>query len=226
MKYIKEHFENEANIFDKQVVNIVPHYVEMLDALVTAIPFSQGRIINVADLGCGTGSVSFLIKKRFPKAHITCIDMSENMLILARQKMKGLRNIKFESGELSTYSFKEKFDVVVSSLALHHLTDKEKSNMRWKVFNTLAKGGIFINADIIISSDNALQTKYLKKWGEFILRNYTKQQLHENHRKYLKEDIPSDIFKELTDLKTVGFSHIEILWKYYNFAVYCAGKKK
>jgi tRNA (cmo5U34)-methyltransferase len=51
MKCIKQHFEDEANVFDKRVVNIVPHYVEMLDALVTAIPFSRNVKIRVADLG-------------------------------------------------------------------------------------------------------------------------------------------------------------------------------
>jgi tRNA (cmo5U34)-methyltransferase len=150
--------------------------------------------------------------------------MSENMLTLARQKLKGLRNIKFESGELNAYCFKEQVDVVVSSLALHHLSDKEKNNMRSKVFNALVKGGIFINADIVISSNIVMQKKYLKKWGEFIMRSFSKQQVQHNHRRYLREDRPVDLFKELTDLKDVGFGHTDILWKYYNFAVYCAVK--
>ncbi len=222
MKHIKSHFDTEAGIFDEQVVKFVPHYIEMLGALVTAIPFSSSKKIRVADLGCGTGTISFLVKKRFPKAHITCIDLSENMLTLAKKKLDGLPNIKFELGELNSYSFKERFDVVVSSLALHHLEKKEKTNLWRKIFNALPKGRVFINADIIISADNAMQKKYLEKWGEFVLLSNTKQQMQENYKRYLKEDRPTVLSDDLEGLRNIGFRHTEILWKYYNFAVFCA----
>jgi len=221
---VKSHFDGEAAIFDARIVNVVPHYMEMLDALVTALPYSPGKKIRVADLGCGTGTVSFLVKSRFPHAHITCVDMAENMLDLAARKMKRFNNVKFELGELTSYRFKGRYDAVVSSLALHHLEGRKKTALFKRIGEALAGGGVFANADIIVSADASVQKKYLGKWEEFILKSYAKRHVRQNHEMYLREDRPAALSDELRNLKAAGFRNVELFWKYYNFAVYCAEK--
>jgi len=143
---VKEHFESEADIFDSRVIKIVPYYADMIDALVTALPFPPSRAIRIADLGCGTGTISFCVKKRFPKARITCIDMSDNMLALAARKLKAFNHIEFEPGELSSYRFTGHYDAIVSSLALHHIEGPGKIALFKKIHGTLKAGGVFANA--------------------------------------------------------------------------------
>jgi hypothetical protein len=81
-----------------------------------------------------------------------------------------------------------------------------------------------VNADLLVSADKSVQKKYIEKWNEFVLLSFTKQHARHNYGRYLREDRPPVLSKELQTLKTAGFRSTELFWKYYNFAVYCAVK--
>ena len=38
---IKKHFEEEAKEFDETIIKLIPYYRQMLDALITSIPFDR-----------------------------------------------------------------------------------------------------------------------------------------------------------------------------------------
>jgi len=40
---VKNHFEEEAEEFDKTILKLIPHYNEMIEALVMAIPFEKTK---------------------------------------------------------------------------------------------------------------------------------------------------------------------------------------
>lgn len=223
---VKKHFDQEAGAWDQRVLTRVPYYKEMLNCLVSALTFAAEKPINVLDLGTGTGTIPFLIKTKFPKAKITCMDISAQMLDTAKIKLSNFSDISFEQGNLTDYKFKEQYDAVVSSLALHHLEpNQDKINFYKNLFNALNPEGIFINADIILADDEQTQELFLKKWGEFVLSNLPNEDMQENLQRYYREDRPNKLSTELTWLKTVGFKSTEIYWKYYNFAVYGAKAK-
>jgi tRNA (cmo5U34)-methyltransferase len=225
MAHVHDHFNAEAEVFDERVVRIVPQYRAMLEALVNALPFAPKQRITVADLGCGTGTVACLVKKRFPRASITCIDLSRNMLEQAAQKLRGASGVTFEAGEIGAYRFTKKYDAVVSSLALHHVQPgRGKAALYKKICGTLKKGGVFVNADIVIAADPAVQKRYLDGWAAFILTSFTKAQVNENYRRYKREDRPAVLADELALLSSAGFMNADVYWKHLNFAVYGARK--
>lgn len=76
MEKIKEHFEKEAKEFDDIIIKLIPHYNQMIDALVTSIHFDTNSKIRVIDLGCGTGTVANMISKRFMNSNIICLDIA------------------------------------------------------------------------------------------------------------------------------------------------------
>ena len=49
MNRIKEHFEEEAEEFDKIILKYIPYYEEMIDALVSAISFNKSESFKVLD---------------------------------------------------------------------------------------------------------------------------------------------------------------------------------
>lgn len=56
-------------------------------------------------------------------------------------------------GEFTDYKFDDTYDVVVSSLALHHLvTDEDKIDFYRKIHESLSPDGVFFNADVILGS--------------------------------------------------------------------------
>ncbi len=210
-------------MYDARVMRIVPHYREMLETMVAAIPFPTSESVRVADLGCGTGTAAWLVKGRFPKSRLTCIDFAPNMLALARRRLGS--DIAFELGDLRTYLFGDTYDVILSSLVLHHVKPgREKTALFKRIHDALVKGGVFLNTDIFTSRDKVMARLQLDKWAEFILRSYPRREVQRNYRRYKQEDRPADPQEELAALQKVGFRHVGILWKYYNFGTYIAVK--
>ena len=122
---VKAHFEEEAHEFDVIIQKLIPHYNEMINALVSVIPFQRGSTFSMIDLGCGTGALSKAIRGNFPNVEITCVDIADKMLEMARGNIKSDAN--FIQADFYSFEFNQKFDIIVSSLALHHLeTDNDK----------------------------------------------------------------------------------------------------
>ncbi|WKZ25839.1 MAG: class I SAM-dependent methyltransferase [bacterium] len=82
--------------------------------------YLQGKVL---DLGCGTGRYSLYLDSLGHS--VTGIDISMDMIELARQKSK---QIQFVQGDISNLTFEDNnFDLVVSGLAIHYVKNLEKS---------------------------------------------------------------------------------------------------
>lgn len=220
MEIIKNHFESEAEEYEKIINQLIPYYAEMLEAAASIISFDTNREFKVIDLGCGTGTLSVEILKRFPKAKITCVDIAENMLKIAEEKLGS--GFEYINSDFNDFIFPDKYDLAVSSLALHHLAnDEDKKNFYNKIYNALNPEGVFINADIITGSDKFLQEIYLEKWIKYMERNMSKEEIKEKWLpNYYSEDRPIPLIQQLKMLDKAGFKDIDVIWKYYNYAVY------
>lgn len=221
MDHIKNHFDSEAQVYDEIILKLIPYYKEMVSALVSTIPFEKTANIKVLDLGCGTGTISFAIKQKFPNASFTLMDLAPKMLELAKNKINNA-DTQIHNVDFYNYDIKDNYDVIVSSLALHHLvTDNDKQTFYTKIYNGLNNDGIFFNADVILGSNNHLQELYLKKWTEYMSRSC---EIDEINNKWLvtykNEDNPAILLEQIKWLGEIGFKNIDIVWKYYNFAVF------
>jgi len=116
MNKVKRHFEAEAQAFDDIIIKLIPNYAQMIDAMVSALPFERTQTIRVINLGCGTGTISEVVKQKFPNAHITCLDFSANMLEMAKVKLNAYSNIYYIKTDFYDYTFENNYDLVISSL--------------------------------------------------------------------------------------------------------------
>ena len=226
MEQVKQHFSSESRTFDDLIIKVVPYYSQMLDAIIVNIPFKRNKKITVLDLGCGTGTISCLLKNRFPLARVTCVDVSQNMLDAAADKLAKVKKVKYILADFHSYRITGKFDAVVSSLALHHLeSEKQRDIFYQSIYDSLKSGGIFINADIMKSDNSYFQKVNLAKWKDFALRSLPEDFIENTtFVKYKEEDRCSTLLNETDRLRRIGFKHIEVFWKYYNFATYGAIK--
>lgn len=223
---IKKDFSKRAAIYDDYIVKVVPHHKEMLDALINSMPFAAKEPIKIIEFGCGTGMVTRGIKKRYPNAHLKCIDMSSEMLDIARDKLKAFSNIKYELADFTKYQFKEKYDVIVSFLSLMYLgSDESRKSIFKKSYNALKPGGIFIAGEVNISDNGYFQGIHMKKWIEHMQKSYSNDFINKEVLiKAKKHGRLAVLLEEIQWLKNIGFCHIEVFWKYYNFSVYGAIK--
>lgn len=227
MQNVKEHFEEEAKEFDTVILNLIPSYEEMIDSMVSAIPFESYEQFKVLDLGCGTGNVSKIVKSKFPNSLISCIDIAENMIEMAKIKLEAHPNIKYYTGDFAEFDFQEKYDVIISSLALHHIkTDDNKKEFYGRIYDSLKPGGIFLNSDDVLGSNEKLNIFYRKKWIEFMLQNVSQAEVEEKWLpKHDEEDFPAPLMSHLKWMDETGFKGLDVIWKHYEFAVYCGTRK-
>ena len=100
---------------------------------------------TVADLACGTGSVSLLLAQR--GYQVTGVDMSEDMLTVAADKTQELENRPvFVCQRLQELRLPRGVDLAVSGLdSMNYITDPADCEMAIKrVYKALNPGGIFI----------------------------------------------------------------------------------
>ena len=105
---------------------------------------------RVFDLGCGTGTLAVLIKKRFPQVEIVALDPDPKALARARKKAarEGLA-IQFDQGFGDQLPYPAaSFDRVFSSLMFHHLPADQKVSTLREVNRVLKPGGEFHLMDL------------------------------------------------------------------------------
>lgn len=224
---VKAHFEEESSEFDEVILKLIPHYKDMINALISSIPFEQDASVKVLDLGCGTGTVTQTLKEQFKNAKVTCLDLAANMIEMAKLKLQDYNGIEYTVGDFYEYNFTEKYDVIVSSLALHHLaTDEDKKRFYKKIYEALTHGGVFLNADAVLASNKQLQEVYTAKWKEFMNLSIGMKEIEEKWVPAAEtEDHPVKITDHLDWLRKIGFKDVDIIWKYYHLAVYCGFKQ-
>ncbi|MGC8737161.1 MAG: class I SAM-dependent methyltransferase [Candidatus Hydrogenedens sp.] len=226
MDTMKEHFEEEAKEFDQIVLNLIPYYEEMIEALLSTIPHEKNMPVHVIDVGCGTGTIAKKVKEKFPNAKITCLDFAENMINMAKTKMADYRDISYILCDFSQFEFDKKYDVVLSSLSLHHL-GRDKKQFYQKVFKNLTDGGVFYNADVVIGSNEYLEGLYMLNWKDFMARTISDEEINKKWLgRHHKGGNPEKLMSHLKWLEEVGFTDIDVIWKYYKYAVFGGTRKE
>lgn len=98
---------------------------------------------RILDACCGTGDIAEMIKKAEPKAEVTGLDFSENMLIFAKKRVK---SVKFFQGDITNTEFpSESFDIVTMSFGLRNIQNPEKA--LYEINRILKSGGEFLHLD-------------------------------------------------------------------------------
>ena len=101
----------------------------------------SGRMLEVP---VGTGVLTMPIYRELPKADITCLDYSEDMMAAAQERAAavGIRNIHFRQGDVGALPFEdESFDLVLSLNGFHAFPDKEAAYR--ETYRVLKPGGVF-----------------------------------------------------------------------------------
>ena len=82
------------------------------------------RCRNVLEIGCGTGMFARLLARR--AEHVLALDLSPQMISLARERSGQYANIDFQVADVLAWEFSpEQFDCIVSIATLHHLPMEE-----------------------------------------------------------------------------------------------------
>jgi len=130
---------------------------------------------KILDMGCGTGTHAILLSK--DNFDVTGVDLSNQMITLAKQKVKNSElSINFLQGDMTTINLKQKFDVCISMFSsLCYLTDIPTFKKTLKnICKHLKKDGILIfdfwNGNAVLHDLPNPRTKKVKNDSIIITR--------------------------------------------------------
>ena len=186
----------------------VPHRSEGEAVLLELLPERVNRIL---DVGAGDGRLLHVVKLARPMATGVALDLSPTMLSEARRRFEGEESVELLEHDLNhPLPAMKSFDVVVSSVAIHHLADERKRTLYAEIFDLLEPGGVFLNLERVASPTPNLRRHFRAAMG------------HETGHEHEHED-PSDqpleMETQLSWLREIGFADVDCYWKWLEVAL-------
>jgi tRNA (cmo5U34)-methyltransferase len=125
---IRAKFNDISKAYDGQRRQLIPCFNDFYHIPISLIEDTEPKP-KVLDMGAGTGLLtSFLLEKR-PDAQVTLIDISDQMLDIARQRFRDIKEVEYIVGDYAQYDFPQEYDIIISAFSIHHLSDEEKNQI-------------------------------------------------------------------------------------------------
>ncbi|WP_394618369.1 class I SAM-dependent methyltransferase [Lentzea sp. JNUCC 0626] len=117
---------------------------------------------RVLDVGCGTGNLLRATAKRHPDVELFGVDPDLKMLARAERKLRSA-GARLDKGFAQELKFPDgTFDVVFSSLMLHHLDTASKDEMLAEVRRVLKPEGVLVLADAVFHHHHGTTKDHLQ----------------------------------------------------------------
>jgi len=171
---IEENFSKHAWDYDQH------SKVQNFCASILIKEIGNDSFSNILDIGCGTGNYTKLLREKFPKAKIKAIDISSEMIKVAKEKKEN-KGIEFIVADAQEFKLEEKFDLISSNASFQWFQDLKLDLIRYK--DALSKRGVilfatfgpktfsqlhscleeFLNKPLAISASNFLKQEEIKR---------------------------------------------------------------
>lgn len=165
-KYLQKRESSNLDYFQNLPDNVRQEQEQYVDS-----GFYYEQVLNMlpeksrlaADLGCGNGELSALLKKKL--SGLICMDQSKVMLDQARQRI-GEKNTQYRLGSLSYLPLRDaEVDLVIASMILHHMP--EPDILFAELSRVLKKNGTLILAEIAEHSEEKMRSRFSDFWLGF-----------------------------------------------------------
>jgi tRNA (cmo5U34)-methyltransferase len=222
---VQHAFDVAAEDYDRARRRLVPGFDDFYRAAIDLIQFPRESSLKVLDLGAGTGLMAAFIAYSFPNARITMVDISNEMLERARARFElaGPR-FRFEVSDYGVDRIQEKYDVIVSALSIHHLSDEQKRSLFRRIHGALNDDGVFVNAEQFRCATPERHKFHHERWITRVRELGVDDRDLAAALERMKFDRAATLEEQLEWMREAGFRDIDCAYKNLIFAVYCGLK--
>jgi SAM-dependent methyltransferase len=225
--------ENVVTGFIDDRRKLIPLFDVQEDLVRRLMTRGNRQVHRFCDLGAGDGGFAELMLDTFPESTGILVDFSEPMLAAAEQRLAG-REARWEivRGDLSTPAWRDglpagdRYDAIVSRLAIHHLPDARKQQLYAEAFELLAPGGLFLNWEHVETGGLA-EGLFDEFFRERLLaaerdRNNprTQEEVMASYDDAADEDILRDPETQCDWLRRIGFDQVDTYFKLPGLAIF------
>ena len=215
-------FDGMTGQYTETIERCFPRYREMLWALLRYLP-ELPPAPRILELGCGTGNLTVLLAARYPEARIEAMDISTESLAVARQRLNQNDRIHFQSADMQALDANATFDLVVSSIAIHHLNSSAKRTLFTSIHRCLHPNGCFAYADQFRGMTDAINEIHMDGWKTL---TYSAGSNEEEWAMWMDHQRNHDVHDTLQDqfswLRSAGFENVDCVWRYLLWSVLVA----
>lgn len=219
-----------ATVFDDMVSRSVPYYDEMQRMTVELVGDFARDNTNIYDIGCSTGTTLAMIDRRIPNVNSTLIgiDNSKEMLAKAKEKLSEIGMA--HPFDLACVDIHKKLPIENASVVTMLLTLQfARPLYREKIVRQVAEGintgGCLLLIEKITSEETTFNRLFIDHYYDFKRRNGYSDMEIANKREALENVlIPYRVEENMELLKTCGFRHAEMFFRWYNFCGIIATK--
>jgi len=219
-------FDNEvADVFDDMIDRSVPFYKENLNLSINILKNYLNNNDKILDLGSSTGTFLINLAKLNKNLNLIGIDNSTAMIQKAQKKAKAFGvDITFLEKDFLDYEF-NKNKLISANYTIQFVRPIKREKLISKIYNSLEEDGLFLMSEKLISEDKKLNKILIDEYY-----NYKKQKGYSEYEIAKKREalenvlIPYSELENYEMLKNAGFKHIEVIFRWCNFATFLAFK--
>ncbi len=218
---IQQAFNTAAADYDKLRRTLIPCFDDFYKTAVEVIPGDRTAPLKALDLGAGTGLYSGMVQAVFPNAEFTLLDLAVEMLEKAKSRFRRMgKSPKIVIGDYVEADLGTSYDLVISSLSLHHLSDPDKERLDQRIYDALIPGGMFVNADQVKGKSPFLEQCYQQHWLSSVCSLGISDEELKAAKKRMEYDRMATLDVQLSWLEGVGFQDVDCWYKNFSFAVF------
>jgi tRNA (cmo5U34)-methyltransferase len=219
---IDQAFNETIEYYDSWIRKAVPGYDDLFSTAKELLPFADNEPIDVLDLGAGTGLFSRQVLEKCPQGRFVLYDVAGKMLDVARERFRDYPDrFRYVVDDYRNLGDKGNFDLVISSLSIHHLADEEKKELCGRVYEALRNGGIFINIDLIKGPTPVLEEFYCNNWYEKMRwAGASEDEIRAGLERRLAFDREALLEDQLRWLQEAGFKDVDCVYRNFKMGLF------